>query len=187
MFLPILLLASATSDLASQVPAAGPVDRASNAQTVIPIPCNPPSCLIERIQPPPPPPLPENLVMRATLERYRTCYSDRWEKARVQRFAAEKAVRESSPRPGSDQARAAALAYVRSRQALMGCIVDLEKASRALPLDGPDRVIIDKELRGMREGYFGQAKYETAILIGLLDKAASATEESYPYPYAGFF
>lgn len=143
--------------------------------------------MIERMQPPPPPPEPQNPVMRAALERYRACYSDRWEKARVQRLAAEKAVRESSPQPGSDQARAAALAYVRNRQALMGCIVDLEQTSRALPLDGRDRSIIDNELRAMREGYFGQAKYETVILIGLLDKEAAATEDSYPYPYSGFF
>ncbi len=182
---PLVRLSDTSAALARDKAYRVTINAALNVMTSYGMPqqCNPPFCMIEGMQPPPPPPVPADPVARDALARAETCWSDRWEKARIARFAAEKAVRESAPAPGSETARAAALTLVHSRQALMACITDLEAASRAAPFPAADRKIIADRVKSMRSGWFGQTKYEVAILIGLIDKSASAAEDAIFYPY----
>lgn len=143
--------------------------------------CRPPFC---SPTPPPPPPAAEatNPVLRLAMAHAGTCFSSRWEVARVQRFAAEKAVREITPETGSDAARIAALAYVRGRQALMECISDLESTGSSVPLDVGDTAMLRERLKRMKASHLSQVKYQTAILAGVLDREVGRAELKLDYP-----
>ncbi|HEX4739190.1 MAG TPA: hypothetical protein VH331_16690 [Allosphingosinicella sp.] len=143
--------------------------------------CLPPFCIIEGALPPPPPPVPEDPTVRAALDQANKCFETAWEESRVKRFAAEKAVRDATDEPGRVAAQAAALDYVHSRQKVMACITDLEKAGATLPLSAHDRDAVGDRLKFMRFNYSGQTRYEISILVGLLDKNAGAAELSFSY------
>jgi hypothetical protein len=143
--------------------------------------CTPPFCIVEGATPPPPPPTPEDPAVRDAMDRADHCFQAAWDDSRDKRFAAEKAVRAAADEAGVAAARAAALDYVRSRQALMACIAGLEEASRTLPLSDHDRDAVTQRVQFMRFSYSGQTRYETAILIGALDRHAGEVELSYPY------
>jgi hypothetical protein len=143
--------------------------------------CTPPFCIIEGATPPPPPPTAEDPVVRAAMDRAGACFETAWNVSTEKRFAAEKALRDAAAEPGMAAARAVALDYIRSRQALMACIAGLEDATRKLPLSAHDRDAVAQRVQSMRFNYSGQIRYELAILIGVLDKKAGEMELSYPY------
>lgn len=144
----------------------------------IPKECHPPFCMIEGATPPPPPPPIHDPVLAAALARTRACFDTAWERSGTLRFAAEKALRDRSGRPATDEDRRLALDYVHSRHAIVACIADLRETARILPLDATDRKSVKGAIGGMTMSYEGQTRYELAILIGLLDPAAAEVEAS---------
>lgn len=140
--------------------------------------CHPPFCMIEGAKPPPPPPPIHDPVLAAALARTRACFDPAWERSGTLRFAAEKALRDRSGRPATDEDRRLALDYVHSRHAIVACIADLRATARLLPLNATDSKSVQGAIDGMTSSYEGQTRYELAILIGLLDPAAAKVEAS---------
>lgn len=144
--------------------------------------CLPPFCMVEGVRPPPPPPEARDPALRDALTRARSCFDQAWEEEGKLRSAAEKAQADMKSAASTNRARAVALDYVHSRQAVMACITGLDRAAARLPLDAGDAKLASAESQGMRYNYYGQTKFEMAILIGLLDREAARTETSYGYP-----
>lgn len=140
--------------------------------------CRPPFCIIEGATPPPPPPPIHDPVLAAALGRARACFDTAWQRSTTLRFSAEKALRDRTGRPATDEDRKLALDYVHSRHALAACVTDLRATARVLPLNASDAESIEGTINGMKMSYEGQTRYELAILIGLLDPVAAQAEAS---------
>lgn len=142
--------------------------------------CRPPFCMVEGATPPPPPPPVQDPVIAAALVRARSCFDAAWQRSTTLRFAAEKALRDRGAQPSTDGDRRLVLDYVNSRHAIAACMADLKATSRVLPLGTGDAKTVETTINGMKMSYDGQARYELAILIGLLDPAAAGVEASIP-------
>lgn len=129
--------------------------------------------------PPPPPPQATTPVVRAAIGTAEACFEKRWDLARDRRFAAERLVRPLSAPLGSPEwmtARTAVLALVKARRELAQCAQIMSNSVR--PVTDADRAALDYEARFMVMNISEQARYETDLLIGLIDR-------SYPNPTLG--
>jgi hypothetical protein len=110
------------------------------------------------------------------------CFWSEFEKSRDLRFAAEKAVRENVQQPPPEAVKAAVLDYVNSRTELKKCMAKLQAAPLLAAASEEDRKAIEAQLELMRMNYLPQARFELAVLIGLIDKQAGAEELAHPDP-----
>ncbi len=128
--------------------------------------------------PPGPPPRPDSPVMAAAIDEAEKCFfEENWPKARHLRFRAEDAERDLTAPPGSPQwnaVRDIVDQFVRSRAALAHCIDAFRKHDPDVNETENTRVAYRFYMDWMTENYFGQRRYEKAILISLFDKEAGA-------------
>lgn len=121
---------------------------------------------------PPPPPVANTPSVRAAIDAARTCFDRQWEVARERRFAAEQLVRPLTAPVGSAEwlsARASVLALVAARRDLAKCAEQVERTGSGETL--ADRAARDYWARFMVFNIDGQAAYETALLVGLVDRS----------------
>jgi hypothetical protein len=145
-------------------------------------PCLPPSCWIEGAMAPPPPEPAHNPILASALAQGTTCSSLAGRTASRLRRAAETAMQTRGAAPAREADQAQLRDYVLARQAYMACVDGLRVTAAALPLDMHDRGLADRWLKAGRASYFRESATEMAILIGVIDKDAAATERSYGYP-----
>lgn len=149
-------------------------------QPFVPRQCVPPFCIVEGAVAPPPPPQATDPVVAGAIERARRCFDAAWEPSVEARFKAEKMLREGPDAGASPAYRKLAHDYVDSRHVLASCIMALQEARRSLPLSDDNKALV-AQLEGMRANYAGQTKYELSVLMGLLDRATVAKEETFSF------
>ncbi len=123
---------------------------------------------------PPPPPVATTPNVRAAVDTARTCFEQRWEVARERRFAAERLVRPLTAPLGSPEwlsARTSVLALVAARRDLNECATQMARTISSAT--DADRAAQDYWTRFMVMNINGQAAYETALLVGLVDRSFS--------------
>jgi hypothetical protein len=121
---------------------------------------------------PPPPPTATTPRVLASIDAARTCFEQRWEVARERRFAAERLVKPLTAPVGSSEwiaARTSVLALVAARRELRDC------ADQVVRTTGSE-TDADRAPRGYWAGHMffnidGQASYEQALLVGLIDRS----------------
>ena len=121
-------------------------------------------------------------LVRAAIKQSEDCFWGEWSRSSDLRAAAEKAVRENQEQPAPAGVRAAVMEYVKSRANLKQCMAELRGVSHQAPTSAEDQKAIDSALQSMRAIYLGQTRFELAVLIGLIDKAAGERELSSPEP-----
>ena len=123
---------------------------------------------------PPPPPVATTPSVRAAMDEARSCFEQHWEVARERRFAAERLVGPLTAPVGSAEwlsARTSVLALVAARRDLRECATKM--AHFASTETEADRAARDHWTRFMVMNIDGQAPYETALLVGLVDRSFS--------------